>query len=374
MGIGGFVSVDLIYVICRGGGTVDHGHMRISLVFGIAQPRASWRATALTLLLMLLLSACKGPADAPPDVDMAGNDAPLRLAGPGAVVSFPLMRMAQTGIATADGLRPVRFALWHSPDQLRVLMARGELDYSAAPANLPALMRNRGEPVRLLNVSVWGLLWLVSRDADVHDLDDLRGQTLLTPFRRDMGAIVLHALLDARDLQPERDLQLRQTRDGLDAVTLMLADQGDHALLPEPTASLLLHRNAERGGAPLYRVQSVETAWAQTFPRQPELPQAGVMASARMAGDAALGDAVVAAYADAARWCKADPPACAALAHTHLPQMPVEALEQSIRVTRLDGLPAASVRPQLEALYALLLDGQPETIGGRLPDPAFYGP
>ncbi|MBB3343507.1 hypothetical protein [Luteimonas sp. RC10] len=348
--------------------------MRISLVFGIAQPRASWRATALTLLLMLLLSACKGPADAPPDVDMAGNDAPLRLAGPGAVVSFPLMRMAQTGIATADGLRPVRFALWHSPDQLRVLMARGELDYSAAPANLPALMRNRGEPVRLLNVSVWGLLWLVSRDADVHDLDDLRGQTLLTPFRRDMGAIVLHALLDARDLQPERDLQLRQTRDGLDAVTLMLADQGDHALLPEPTASLLLHRNAERGGAPLYRVQSVETAWAQTFPRQPELPQAGVMASARMAGDAALGDAVVAAYADAARWCKADPPACAALAHTHLPQMPVEALEQSIRVTRLDGLPAASVRPQLEALYALLLDGQPETIGGRLPDPAFYGP
>ncbi|KAF1686194.1 hypothetical protein B1992_09405 [Pseudoxanthomonas broegbernensis] len=283
--------------------------------------------------------------------------------------------MALTGIDVHGRRpRPARFRLWQNPDQLRVLLARGELDYSAVPANLPALMANRGEPVRLLNVSVWGLLWLVSRDPDVAGFDDLRGRTLLTPFRRDMGAIALHELLKARGIEAGAGIQLRQARDGLDAVALMLAGQGEHALLPEPTASLLLWRNRDEGGAPLYRAQSLEQAWAQAFPARPELPQAGVMAAAGTDGDPALDRAVAAAYARSARWCKADPPACAALAHRYLPHMPVPALEESIRVTRLDGLDAAAVRPQLDALYRLILDSQPEAVGGRLPDAGFYGP
>ncbi|KAF1705807.1 hypothetical protein CSC70_13880 [Pseudoxanthomonas kalamensis DSM 18571] len=141
------------------------------------------------------------------------------------------MRMADTGVAVDGRVRPARFQLWQGADQLRVMLARGEVDYSATPANLPALMANRGEPVRLLNVSVWGLLWLVSRDPEVHGFADLRGRTLLTPFRRDMGAIALHELFKAQGLEPDKDIALRQTRDALDAVALMLAGQGDHAVL-----------------------------------------------------------------------------------------------------------------------------------------------
>src|SRR5690606_38522978 len=139
-------------------------------------------------------------------------------------------------------------------------------------------------------------------------------------------------VFQARGLEPGRDIELRQTRDALDAVSLMLAGQGRHAVLPEPTASLLLWRSQAEGGAPLHRAQSLEVAWAAAFPTQPELPQAGVMAAAHAAGDEAASAAIVTAYAEAARWCKADPPACAALAHDYLPHMPVQALEESIRV------------------------------------------
>jgi NitT/TauT family transport system substrate-binding protein len=347
--------------------------MRILLICRTAASHSG--ATVLVLLLALLLAACRAP-QAPAAAATAPEpaDEPLRLAGPGAVVSFPLMRMAEVGVTVDGRMLPAKFRLWQSADQLRVMLARGEIDYSATPANLPALMANRGEPVRLLNVSVWGLLWLVSRDPQVHDFGDLRGRTLLTPFRRDMGAIALHELYAAQGLEPGRDLQLHQARDALDAVALMLAGQADHAVLPEPTASLLLQRNRNEGGAPLYRVQSLEAAWALRFPQQPELPQAGVMAAAPRAADTALAQAIVTAYAEASRWCKDDPPACAALARRHLPHMPLPALEESIRVTRLDGLPTAQVRPQLEALYRLILASQPEAVGGRLPDPAFYGP
>ncbi|WWL45535.1 hypothetical protein V5O39_08970 [Pseudomonas parakoreensis] len=71
------------------------------------------------------------------------------------MVSFPLLHMVESGALKAHAKR-VEFRLWQNPDQLRVLLANDEIDYSAVPVNLPALVAGRGLPVRLLNVSVWG--------------------------------------------------------------------------------------------------------------------------------------------------------------------------------------------------------------------------
>lgn len=290
------------------------------------------------------------------------------------MVSFPLMRMADTGVAVGGQQRPAQFALWQNADQLRVLLARGELDYSAAPTHVPALLASHGQRVRLLNVAVWGMLWLVSRDPQLHDFGDLRGRTLVTPYRRDMGAITLTAVLDSHGLVVDRDVRLIHSRDAQDVVALMLAGRGEHALLPEPLASLLLWRNRHSGGAPLYRVQSLEEAWSQQFPDQPELPQAGVMAAATRAEDRSLAAAIVTAYAQAAQWCKAQARACAQLAQRYLPDIPVPVLESAISVTRLDGIAARQARPQLEALYRRILEQEPEAIGAALPADEFYGP
>lgn len=320
-------------------------------------------------MLTLVLVACQPQVPA-----TAATDAPLRLAGPAAVVSFPLMRLAQTGVATDAQVRRAQFQLWQSADQLRVLLAREEIDFSAAPTHVPALLANRGEPVRLLNVSAWGMLWLISRDPGVHDLGDLRGRRLVTPYRRDMGALTLHALLDARGLQVGRDIQLLQARDAQDAVALMLSGREGHVLLPEPTASLLLWRNRQAGGPALHRAQSLEAAWSQQFPRAPDLPQAGLMVAARLHDDAALASAIVDAYAQAARWCKTQVRDCALLAQRHLPHIPLPVLESAIRVTRLDSRSARQARPQLEALYRRILQQQPEAIGAAMPADEFYGP
>ena len=324
---------------------------------------------ALLIAAVALLASCGERA-----ADSATGERPLRLAGPPAVVSFPLMRMAETGI-TLDGRQvPAQFQTWHGADQLRVLLARGDIDFSAAPTHVPALLANRGEPVRLLNVSVWGMLWLISRDPHMRGFGDLRQRDLLMPYRRDMGAITLQALLDAQGLVANQDVRLIPTRDANDAVSLMLAGRGQQALLPEPTASLLLWRAARSGGAPLYRVQSLEAAWAQQFPQAPELPQAGVMAAGPHADNTRLGAAIVQAYAQAARWCKAQAHACAQLAQRYLPELPLPALESAIRVTRLDGVPARQARLPLEALYRRILAQQPEAIGAALPAEEFYGP
>lgn len=296
----------------------------------------------------------------------------LTLAGPGAVVSYPLMHMVQTQ-ALSQYTDKLEFRLWQNPDQLRVLLAKNEVDYSAVPSNLSALMFNKGQTVKQLNISVWGILWLVSRDPAVKSFSDLAGKELLVPFQRDLPAVLLDTLL-AKQSEPGKEaVRLRRTRDAQDAIALMLTGQGDQALLVEPTASLLLWQ-AEQKKVELHRGQSLEQAWAEVFPTQQALPQAGVMANVTVAHNTELNQAVERAYAESARWCSQQPQECAQMVQQYLPQFPVPAIQTAIEKTRLDSRPASEIRSQLEALYQLLADQHPQALGGGLPAAEFYGP
>ncbi|WP_353235245.1 ABC transporter substrate-binding protein [Diaphorobacter ruginosibacter] len=307
-------------------------------------------------------------ASAAPAVDK------LTLGGPGAVVSYPLMHMVETG-ALKPYAAKVEFRLWETHDQLSSLLAHKKLDFTATPTTLPALLANRGQKTRLLSVSVWGLVWLVSTDPAVKGFGDLAGQELLSPFQHDLGDVLIDTLLTAQDPDGKAPVRVRRTRSGQDAIALMLSGQGKHVVLAEPAASLLLWRGASQGkGAPLHRVQSLEEAWPQYFPHQPSLPQAGLMANATVADDLELSRAVEKAYAASAAWCKSHAPDCAQVAHKYLPHMPVDALRQAIEVTRLESRPATEVRTELEALYTLLKTRHPKAIGNKLPEAGFYGP
>ncbi|RZO10775.1 ABC transporter substrate-binding protein [Pseudomonas moorei] len=294
------------------------------------------------------------------------------MAGPPSVVSFPLFRMIEERALEAQATN-VRFQLWQNGEQLRALLLSGQVDFSAAPSHVPANLYNRGLPVRLLTVSAWGVHWLVSRDPNVHSFEDLRGKELVVPLRHDMPGILIDRLLLAHRWEAGRDLVIRTARDFPSAVNQLLSGQADNALLVEPSVSVLLARNSEQpGAAPLFRVQSMQTLWAASFPTQPQLPQAGLMAAGEVVLDSALLNRVAQAYQRASMWCQEQRYECAELAHRYLPHLSVEALEQSIENSPLDARPAADVQPQLQAFYQLLLAQTPELIDGRVPDAGLY--
>jgi NitT/TauT family transport system substrate-binding protein len=355
---------NLIQIMENIGKQCDHLQLRIIIVYIM---NMSWIGIRAGLGVLLALGLFAVPATA----QTAAKYEKITLAGPTALVSFPLLHMLETQ-ALKDYTDKLEFRLWQSPDQLRVLLAKKEIDFSAAPSNLPAIMANRGEPVRLLNISVWGILWLLSRDPTVKSFADLAGKELLLPFHRDLPSVLVDTLLASGETAP--GMNLRRTRAAEDAIALMLTGQGQNALLVEPTASLLIWRNEQQGGARLYRVESLEDTWRARFPDQAELPQAGIMANSNVAGDLALSRAVDREYAKSAAWCVANTSDCANMVNRHIPHLPAAAIESAIKATRLESRPASEVRPQLEALYSLLAGQNPETIGGRLPDAGFYGP
>ncbi|MDV7398169.1 hypothetical protein RZS08_42595, partial [Arthrospira platensis SPKY1] len=103
--------------------------------------------------------------------------------------------MAESG-ELADLAERVEFVVWRDPDQLRVLALEGKPRIMAMPSNVAANLHNRGAKLKLLNVSTWGILWLVSRSPDLQTLADLKGEEIAMPFRADMPDIVFHTVAE----------------------------------------------------------------------------------------------------------------------------------------------------------------------------------
>ena len=299
----------------------------------------------------------------------------LRLSGPSASVSNPLIHLAALG--KSPGLaEQISFTPWRDPDQLRALALRAEADFVAMPTNVAANLYNRGVPLKLVNVSVWGILYLVSRDADRKTLADYRGEEIAMPFREDMPDLVFQETAQALGLNPKTDFKLRYVASPLDAMQLLITRRVRHALLAEPAVSMALRKTQSfpvSAIAPeLHRAVDLQQEWARAFKRPPRIPQAGIAALGKAAQDAALIARFQGAYAEAARWCQANRTACGAEVAAVEPRLSAEAVADSLAVAGIEPVPAAQAREQVLFLFERLMQRNPQLLGGKLPDAGFF--
>ncbi len=309
----------------------------------------------------------------------AATAAPLPrivLAGPPAIVSAPLIHMAQSN-ALADVAQATEFTLWRDPDQLRVMALGRKADVLAMPSNVAANLYNRGAGVRLLNISTWGALWIVTRDAQRRQLDDYRGEEIAVPFRGDMPDLMLQLLAAKQGLDLRRDLRLRYVPTPMEALQLLLTRRVRHALLAEPAVSLALRKTQSFPiglvAPELHRGLDVQQEWGRLFARAPRLPQAGIAAVGAVREQPQVLAAVQQAYARSVAWCRAHPLECGELMAQRIDMLTPDAVADAIATSQLDAVPAAQAQPELEFFFAQLHARDPALLGGKLPDAGFFG-
>lgn len=207
------------------------------------------------------------------------------IAGPFASVSHPILHMIETK-ALADISKEVEFKLWKNPDELRALALNGDIDFLVIPTNTAAILHNKGVNIKLLNVSVWGILGMISRDKRLQTLKDFKGKKIAIPFRADMPDIVFSQLLKRQGLDPKKDFELIYVASPIDAMQMLILRRIDHALLAEPAISIALRKTKSfpiSVVAPdLYRSVDLQDEWAEVFGTDGNVPQAGI---AIMGGD-----------------------------------------------------------------------------------------
>lgn len=299
----------------------------------------------------------------------------LVLAGPFSSVSNPLIHIVETG-ALNDLAEKVEFVSWRDPDHLRMLALNGKTQVLAMPVNVAANLYNRGAPVKLLNVSTWGLLWLVSRDSNLTSIEDFRNKEIAMPFRGDMPDIIFGLLAENADMQLQKDIKLRYVASPLDAMQLLLMRRVDHALLAEPAVSMALRKS---GSFPisviapeLHRSLDLQEAWGKSFNRQGRIAQAGITLVGEAGNNSLLANRLAEEYEKSLTWCAENSVECGQLVAKKVPMLSPEAVSDAMAVSQMKAITAIDAREEVEFLLKQLLDRNPASVGGKLPDDNFY--
>ncbi|MCK9473094.1 ABC transporter substrate-binding protein [Sulfurimonas sp.] len=298
----------------------------------------------------------------------------LVVSGPFASVSHPILHMIETN-ALSDVADKIEFKLWKNPDELRAMTIRGNVDFVAIPTNTAAILNNKGVDIKLLNVSVWGILGMISRDDSLKSLKDFKGKKIAIPFRADMPDIVFKQLLKKEGLDPQKDFELVYVANPIDAMQMLIMRRIDHSLLAEPAISMALRKTKSFPisivAPELYRSVDLQKEWGEVFDNSGDIPQAGIAVMGHIK-DAHLIKRFQEEYAKSLEWYKTNPKEAGKLVAKTIDMLNEDAISDSIAHVRLKSVTATEAKKELEFFFNILKEEDPKSIGGKLPDDNFY--
>lgn len=326
----------------------------------------------IALLTLMMLWSC---SDNQAEQNIENTDDNIVYAVPFAPVSYPVFKMIEDGVLDKSGKKS-ELIIWNSPDQLRALVAGNQVDICAMPSNVGAMLYNKGINVKLLNISIWRAIWLISRSNDKKTLADFKGEEIAMPFKGNMPHLVFMELARRQGLDPEKDFKIQYQPTPMDAAKKMIMRRIDNALLIDPAVSTVIVKS--KSGltsviAPdIYRSVDVQNEWGRIFNTDNEIPFAGMFSVGKIVDNTDLINAFMSEYKKATVWCMQHPEETAKMVVKYIPQLNEEGLSLAMKNVTLRADNAQDAKSRVQAFYQILFNSKPAIIGGKLPDDNFY--
>lgn len=296
----------------------------------------------------------------------------LTLVAPPGPMAIPMAYLTVND-KLADIAEETDLVIWENADQLRAIVAGGQGDFVTMPSNNAAVFYNKDLKLQLLDISVWNITYLVTRDAEAASFADIKGQSLVVSLQGSVPDVMFQYLAAKEGLDPQKDFKLQYATDPTQAAQLLLAGKVDNAVLSEAlaTAVLLQTKDAEK---PLRKAFAFDKAWQQATGASAQTPIAGTVATPSVMDKPDVIAVFEREYAAAVEWMLTNPEEAGKLVETELPQLGLKApvMTESMKSITWKHTPAAEARASLEAFYTALSDLNPQVIGGKLPDDGFY--
>lgn len=276
-----------------------------------------------------------------------------------------LLAHAATQEALKQTATAIDFGTVKTSDQLRAAIAGKELQVAATPTNVAANLYRKGVQLQLLNVTVWGTLYVMTTSGDINTWADLKGKNLILPLKGDIPDLVFQYLAK----QAKVDLAPTYLGTPTEAMQMLLAGKADAVVLTEPVATAAQVQGKAKG-LTVRVALDLQQEWGKLTGRPARFPQVGTIVMSPTAP--AVAQTLHDAMKTAAAWMKANPKEAAALGEQTLTDLKAPIIEASLTRTPIEVLSAAEAKEELEFFFARLKDMSPEIIGGDLPDAGFY--
>ena len=261
---------------------------------------------------------------------------------------------------------------WASVDVLKSLLVNGETDLAATPSYASANLFNKGVPVRLVAIQVWGMLYVIGPEgSSAQSLEALRGKTVAVPMPNNMPDLVFRYLLKEKGWDADGDLTIQSFADGQEALNALLTGGAQYAVLPEHSASVSLAKGEQQGLA-LERTVNLQELWGEVTGGEARFPMAGLVMPQSLtdARPELVGAVLNELEASVEEVNSVSEEVITSVSQAN--DVPAPIVKEVIPRLQLEIVPAAGAKGELEDFYTRLATISPDVVGGRLPADDFY--
>ncbi|MCR4394888.1 MAG: hypothetical protein NUV31_11000, partial [Dehalococcoidales bacterium] len=262
--------------------------------------------------------------------------------------------------------------IWANPAQLQAIITGGQGDFVSLPTNSAATFYNRGISLKLLDCSIWNILYLVTPDPEIKSISDLRGKRVVVPYQGAIPDAMFRFVCQKQGINPDLDINIYYAPDPVQASQLLLSGQDRYVLLSEPSATSVI-LNGKKSGLNLIRAINMKSEWEAATGGKAS-PIAGTIALGDILSRSDIIRVFESEYEKAIRWMLDNPVEAGKIGSEVLTEQgfTAEVLSESMRNIDWKFVPARDARPELEAFFNSLAEISPNYTGGKLPDEAFY--
>jgi len=297
-------------------------------------------------------------SDAAPDIDTPICVAALK--GPTAM-----------GMAEMMDKDYYEFTLVSSPDEITPLIAQGRVDIAAVPANLASVLYAKTEgAISAIEINTLGVLYIVENGSTVTSVEDLKGKTIFASGKGATPEYALNYMLTANGIDPGTDVAIEYKSEHAECVSALTSTENAVAMLPQPFVATAMTKDenikvvldlteewekaAGDGGGAVTLVTGATVANNEFLTEHPELVEMFVKE-----------------HASSVKSVNADPESASVLMG-HYDIVPAAVAVKAIPECNIVCITGSEMKVKLKAYLSVLLEQNPQSVGGSLPDEAFY--
>ncbi len=328
----------------------------------------------LALLMMLTAFACtqepqKNEETAATEKTAAPEEpvAPEKSAAPEEPVKVAALA-GPTGMGLAYMMQDMKdkynVELFTAPDQVTAKIVNGEIDISAVPINLASVLYNKTNGgVKVIAVNTLGVLYFLENGNSVQSIADLAGKTIYATGQGSTPEYILNYLLAANGLTDS--VQVEYIADNTELIAKLADGTVQIALLPEPHVSVATAKSSD-----VRIALKVNDLWNEKNDTQlvqgVYVVRTEYLESHKDQVDAFISDA----EASALKVVSAEDAAKVIVEQGIIPKEPIA--KKAIPNCNITLVKGAEMKAYVSAMLKVLFDANPKSVGGNLPDDAFY--
>lgn len=289
----------------------------------------------------------------------------VTIAGLKGPTSIGMIKMIDEKALNSD-VYNVEYIAESAPDALTAKIISGDIQISSVPVNLASVLYNKTEgKIQLMAVNTIGNLYVVGSD-EISSILDLEGKTLGMSGKGSTPDYAMNYILKQNGL--EGKVELDYAADHATLAQSVIAEDSKVALLPQPFVTQTMMKNNN-----VKMLIDLNEAWKEATSDASKLYTGCIVVNKEFAeNNKEFVAEFLKQYQASVNWVN-DNAKDASLLVEKNEIMPSAALvEKAIPYCGITFAEAAEEKDGLNNFYKVLLDSNPASIGGKLPDDAFY--